>query len=95
MIFTIVMKNYKIILYAIFSNLSHVYPYLIVDFSEDEYHNFVANIDIVHQCSEQPKSKSSLSPEFSRLKDERLESPSNFTKSAILFSNNFATSTQN
>ena len=77
-------KNYKIILHPIFSNLSRVYAYLIVEFSEDKYHNFVQNMDNLHQCFEQPKNKSSLNHEFSRLKDERRESPSNFTKSENL-----------
>jgi hypothetical protein len=44
-----VKKNYKIILHPIFSNLSYIYAYLIVDFSEDKYHNFVQNMGIVHQ----------------------------------------------
>ena len=78
-------RNYKIILHPILSNLSRVCAYLIVDFSEDKYHNFVQNMDIVHQFFEQPNIMSSLNPEFNRLKDERRESPSNFTKSEILF----------
>ena len=90
-IFTTVKKIDQIIMYQFFSNLSHVYAYLFVNFSEDKYHNFFQNMDILHQCFKHPKIKSSLNPEVSRLKDERRESPSSFTKSAILVSSNFAT----
>ena len=84
-------------LYPIFSNLTdiYIYAYLIVDFSEDEYQNFVRNNDIVLQISELPKINSSLNPEFSRLKNERRESPSNLTKSAIVLLHNFSTSILN
>jgi len=73
----------------------YIYAYFIVDISEDEYLNFVQNIHIVHHRSEQTNINSSLKTKFIRLKDKRCESSSNFTKYAILFSTNFATSTQN
>jgi len=44
-----------ILLYPIFSNLSYIYVYLILNFSKNEYHNFAQNVDTVHQRSDQPK----------------------------------------
>ena len=49
-----------ILLYPIFSNLSYIYVYLILNFSKNEYHNFAQNVDTVHQLSDQPKIQSRL-----------------------------------
>jgi len=55
--------------------LSNINAYLIVEFFEDEYHNFVQNMDIVHYVPEKPKIKSRLITEFSGLKDKNANLP--------------------